>query len=482
MPGIHTCLNKSLQIEHSLRESRLIIPFNSTYFIPHCSMWLTNLQIDSWNSLLETPDIPFYRFYVNESYRVVPLSNGTHFFTHFTIVIDKEFGRREPKFNVIPQNLMRFAGEENPLKHPGFYVNFSFSEVIEDVSEGGESVRVELIPITWVLFSLLLFLPAVWLFWINHTKFLSVPQFTDIHAQPTFYQNLAFFTASGQTEVLRLWALTLLADRARITYTTFLNYGLLAAILPSLFRVWVARKSGELMFHADFSGFIHISSCFTNAPLIFAVIVSSHIFGALRGLPLFHYLVLVPGYVTASYVTARSPGLAFLAAFPQSRRPWFVKKKERQWTLPSPTEFAFGAVGTLILRPLISHALAWLYGEVVLDIGRIAFWVTAYSAWDAFGGMLRTVRRLNNGKGLWQDDHIFVHAIPALLLPAEVVWTAFWVRGLHIADFAGVAFCGLTAGAFGAMALVFGTMASFGVSFVFVYVALMRNHVGEVDG
>jgi hypothetical protein len=172
-----------------------------------------------------------------------------------------------------------------------------------------------------------------------------------------------------------------------------------------------------------------------------------------------------------------------LVATRARQRPWFTPRADRRWTLPSlfPTA-AYGVAGAAALWPLVPHALAWIWGEAVLDVNWIVLWVTVYVAWAAFAGMLRTLRRLNTGKGNWQDDHILVHALPGLLLVAETARQALVLRGIQLLDLVGMAFCGMVAGAIGGIALVFGVMASFGLSFLFVYIAVMRNHTGEVDG
>jgi hypothetical protein len=206
-------------------------------------------------------------------------------------------------------------------------------------------------------------------------------------------------------------------------------------------------------------------------------VVSTFVFDAFRGLSFRAYFVLCVGYVCASFTTARTPGLIITKIIKASEHRWFVADHQKPWVTPNFFGIVvYGLFAVLPLHPLIPHVLDWVFGEVLIDLKWIVTCVGVYIASVAFFGLLRTIQRLHTGKGLWQDDHILMHMLPAMFLLADGAIWAFFVKQLWIFDLNGLAFCGIAICAVATIALAFGTMASYGPSFMFVYVAIIKPH------
>jgi hypothetical protein len=480
LPGLHICPERRPAIQWGYRESQLLLPFpsaESTIF--PCPMWLDDSQIEKWRSLLGKPAPVYYHFFIDNISERVPISNGSHFYSHFDILVDPESSAESPKFEIRPGLPIAIVHQDNPTLHPGFFVNLSFGVALGSAPE----VRVSTVKPTSVsvlLCTIVLFAPAVWVFWVNRGKFPSLPPMIDVRTLPRFNANLYFFTGAGMTELLRFWIMALLPGSPSVS--VFLNIAMLSAIPASLFRAWGARRTGQYVADVEISAFADLGLSFAMVGLVGATIVSRFLFDAFRGPSYLASAVLYFGNIGGLMMSAQAPGLAVMAALPP-RTHFFVQDRSKKWVWPSYFHLiVYGLVTAALYHPLVVHAIDWVFDDAQIDFAWIATWLTVSSAFAAFYGMIRTVGRLNTGKGLWQDDHMLFHALPLILVAVDATARAFLVKGLFWLDINGLAWCGIAGLTLAMSQFTFGTMASFGISFLFVYIAVIRGHVVAADG
>jgi hypothetical protein len=441
-------------------------------------MWLDDPQIDSWRALLTHPPPLYIRFFINNISQKVHIANGTHFYTHYSVTIDPNFTIQNPGFAVTPLDPVAIVHQDDPNLRPGFLLNLTFAVFYGSAPPVATPASPVGISIAWVIF-FVFFLLTLLLFLVNLNKFVTLPAMIDVRSRPVYSQNLHFFTCAGLTELIRLGIASVVFDPADTSVALFANLSLVSAVLPSLFRVWAARSTGQFVSDFDYSAFPDLGLFFTATPLLGFPVLTRLLFGAFRGLPLWHYPILYAGQAFGLLMTSSTPGLMLLTAMPW-KPPYFIAKENRKMAFPSFFRLTvYGVLSATLANPIVAYVMGLVYDDVKLDFLYLTAIVLSYAAFCGFVGLWRTIERLTTGKGLWQDDHMMMHAMPALLAAANAIYRAFCCHKLYWLDISGVALCGFACSGVAAAAFTFGTMASWGISFVFVYFAIIRVHARD---
>ena len=133
--------------------------------------------------------------------------------------------------------------------------------------------------------------------------------------------------------------------------------------------------------------------------------------------------------------------------------------------------------------PTISTFLDWVCGDSALDLVLVTSAVILETAYAAFFGLWRTISRLKNGKAHWHHDHItyqvFVATFVALECLIYVVYRRLYTGELYIPDVFGVAQLGIAASGFVLLTFAICVCGDYLVSFLFVYVSIIRPHCYE---
>jgi hypothetical protein len=444
--------------------------------VHHCRVRLTDPDIDYWNRLLEKPSLPFFRFFANDSVRTVPASNGTHFYTHFTFLLDW------PKFRVDPSLPVKIVKQSDPRLRPGYFLNVTFAARLTSLHDSDRPpARRELTSPIWPFVSIVLFLPTAFLFAANLPKFVSLSQLTDTRTLPKFAMNVMFFSAGGLMELSRLLLVCAFHDVRHWRLLVVLNTGIFAGIIPALLRIWMSRTLGVMISEVDCPAFVHLSVCFLATLPLAITALSKYIFGAFRGPTWYVYPIVFAGYLTSVFPIARCAGVVLLLVGTTGPC-WFVEDRNKKPSKPSwLLIIAWAAFGIALLWGLLRHLFAWVFAEVDLDLCLIAVVTVVYAAAAALMGLWRTIRRLNTGKCLWSDDHIVPHLLVAGGVAAVALYEGFVVREVDLWDVTTVAYLSAVAMAVAALAIAEGTFGSFVTSFLFVYFAIVRPHVAEPE-
>jgi hypothetical protein len=481
LPGVHSCPGKFLPILHNLRENRLLLRFSASSFRPesqeyvleHCSPWLSDSDIDHWLSLVSTPSRAFYRFFINDTVLTAPFSNGSHIYTRFTFAIGGH------GIGVEASSPVKITKQTDPMLMPGFGLNVTFAARFDGaVAIPGP----DLLPVVWPLLCFLLFLIPGTLFLVNKGKFITVTQLTDTRTLPKYFANLMFFGFSGVLYLVWLLIVVLFIGLRSWQLSTVLNTAVIAAIVPAALRVTIANVINDILIESDYASYIHLILFFVGvAPMAIAG-ASNIIFRAFRGPPWHHYPIRFGGNLASFYLVPRAVVLGMVAVLPVPRS-WLVRSWDvHQPSAPSiPGLFVYAVAGACISYPILHHLFAWVYAETQLDFSFLLVGVVIFSAFAAFAGLWRTIRRLKSGRLLWQDDHITYQFVTAALLAAQGTTIALWLRGVDILDLNAVAYLAAATGGVCAAVVALGTMGSYFASFLFVYIAIVRPHLSDAE-
>jgi hypothetical protein len=315
---------------------------------------------------------------------------------------------------------------------------------------------------------------------LRKDNFPFVTELTDVRTLPKFRANLIFYSAIGLFEFARLIAYAAFYDGFDLN--DFLNLGIIVAAPSGLARIWLGRVTDESMDDLFFTVFVQAGMSFFNAEVAILAVASRLIFGAFRGGSRSLFLMRVVVLPLAVHSFCRTCGIPFIHTWPSRKASWFRKTDQR---IPSAYSFwyfaLYGIAGFVILAPIVPHTFDAIYREVEVDTNYLLVFVSAFMAYAAFFGLLKTVRRLQTGRLHWHDDHITMQGFVTVPFALFALYYAFAVKQLSVFDVTGLAFCGLGFGALVSSPVVFGTAASYFVSVAFVDVALIRRKLQAVD-
>jgi hypothetical protein len=443
-----------------------------------CQGWLTNAQIDQWNSLLTDGATRYYHFFVNDCFKSVAFGINSSAYTDFTFVIDPNVWDGCPNFQILPNQPVQIQKQEDPRKHEGFYLSVSVHVRFEPLS--GESNALPMRHRTHFIFpflALLLFLPTSLLFFLNRTKFTSVTELNDTRTLPQFSVNLLFVSAIGVMEISRLILLFVFYDDASLTPFIAVNVGVFATLPSAIIRVWMARITGVIISDSAFVSFAQVGASYVSHAPLLAAATARFVFNAFRGANWIEIPLQLVGVMFATYAFPRAVGLAFIHSTQSQKINWFRAATEKKPSSFSKLGFlAYGLVGACLVWPAARLAIDWLFGDVIMNT---AFAVTsglAFTAYASFFGLLKTLHRLKSGRSLWHDDHMTMQFLPAFCIAVCMTLYCFLIRKLYIFDLVGIGSCGALISWVGLLTVAFGTLGSYFPSLLFVYLTIVKPH------
>jgi hypothetical protein len=474
--GIHSCTNRSFNIARHLLENRLLLNFSAintsiTTTVTHCRMILKRSDVQTWQAL---PVAPRLRVFVNESYELVPIRNGTQFYSHFLLVFDQERHR----FHVEPQQLVGIEESDNPNAATGVGLVIKFSLVFRSIGASEQFVVIRQSvkrAASLSLLPLLFFIPAVLLFFWKRSEAHSISVLNEAQTLPIYIENVVVLTCAGFTELLRLFVFVPL-DQLHLICGLNLQF---LCVIPGIgLRLWLHSILNDRLYHMDFIMFAFLSLFFVIFWPGLISVISPLLFGSFRGLGLFRSLVLFFSYSVSLYIFSRVFGVAFIVWGSEPGKSWFVRDRNKVISRPHfAAMIVYGIFGAVIFYPFVPYAFAFIDQNVDFDPLLLFSIFVGFSAYSAFFGLLRTVHRIHNLGPSWHDDHIRMQTVSVVLIVGMCFYENDFIGEIKSFDLLGLSFRLSIALTAGAAVFTFGTFGSYLLSLFFVVHTIVNERV-----
>ena len=479
MPGIHTCLNKTVFYDYSWRENQVLLVFDESnktsdgsYIYKHCSLPLRESVVAKWSSLISGEDELTYKFFVNDVYKLVPVREKDRVYSTFRIRIDPSSHADRPVFDVVPMDPVRL--EYDPMVRVKLW-NVTFYLKMAKIESGFEGpVKQEGMQKVLALASVMLLLPALGVVLLNKSLFVSVNTLTDFLTLPFFHQNLWLFTVIGVGELLR-GALMVLFERPNAKGPFYaVNLGLIVLVPEAILRFWLGKLGYLWLSETEYTGFVYGHACVLVVSPIVAVIASRILFNSFRGQSTLFLCVLLGMSLLVVTVISRTIGYCLLWIWQNNITIFRLKDSPPASTHSIVGGVVYGAVGAAIIYPALEHFIGWVIDKNPRDDAFLFAVEMALTSYASFFGVLRTIRRLKAGKN-WQCDHIKYQSHILVFFILTSLYVIFHVYKVYIFDLVTLAACvaGVTSILIAAIGIA--VMASYLPSLLFVYIFIIKR-------
>ena len=479
MPGIHTCLNKTMFYDYSWRENQVLLVFqesnrtsDGSYIYKHCSLPLRESVVAKWSSLISGEDELSYKFFVNDVYKLVPVRDKDRVYSTFRIRIDPRSPADQPVFDVVPMDPVRL--EYDPMARVKLW-NVTFYLEPAKIEGGFEGpVKQESMQKVLAFASMMLLLPALGVVLFNKSVFVPVNTLTDFLTLPFFHQNLWLFTVTGVGELLR-GALMVLFERPNTKGPFYaVNLGLFVMVPEALLRFWLGRLGYLWLSETEYTGFVYGHACVLVVVPITVVMASRILFGSFRGQSMLFLCVLLGMSLLVVTVISRTIGYCLMYVWQSNVVIFRLKDKPPAGTHSIVGGLVYGAVGAAIIYPALEHFIGWVIDKNPRDDAFLFAVEMALTSYASFFGVLRTVRRLKAGKN-WQCDHIVYQGYIITFFIITSIYVIFHVYNVYIFDLVTLAACVAGISSLLIAAIGIAVMASYLPSLLFVYIFVIKR-------
>ena len=483
IPFVHKCPRKELKYEYGLRENRLILEFdkavrlnNSVSVIDHCSGFIDSTEMEFWNGILERNDDMAYKMYVGDEYKLVPMKIGKLFFTEFKFIVDTT--RTNVRFDVLPMNPVSMS-TATAVSMKFFVEN---KQLPDSVLPGTKIDSREQTHLIVLLMSFLAFFPTVALFMSYQKSMFGANVLNDTMKLPFALLNLILFTSIGALEISRLLFVTIWYYDRDVNYRGLVNIEWVFLVPVSFLCTWLQVKTSYMGALTDqMSMFATIGGLFyVFAPRLVSLVCL--VFGGFRGRSFTYDLGHCVGSFFSTFCFARAAGFCWRGLIRRLPRPWCRVNANaiNEYIAFYSSMFPYGIIGGLLMIPVISTVLDWVWGDSAVDLVLVTSVVLLETAYAAFFGLWRTISRLKNGKAHWHHDHVTYQVFVATFVAIEcfiyVAYRRLYTGDLYLVDLIGLAQLGIAAGGVVFLAFVICVCGDYLVSFCFVYISIISPH------
>jgi hypothetical protein len=270
----------------------------------------------------------------------------------------------------------------------------------------------------------------------------------------------------------------------QISFNFATNLSILVIIPSAALQAFFRTRTGFSFIEWSSHSFVFVGSFFRLMSPIFLLLGTRFLFESSRGPPIRQGAIWVLEQGFALMWCARSFVMVLAQITGRPRFVWFksVERSKRPVGEINKVELViYTIVGFLIWLPVIAHNVAWALTESIFDYNFLASFCLLYTAYGAFFGVWRTVRRLKKEEVSWQCDHIYMNMwVPLVIIPF-CFYYVFGMKGVEIWDLISIAHCALACAAVVMSALAFGTCGSYLSSFLFVYFTILRPNYGSPE-